>query len=166
MQVLQLKAPTIDEHALGAAQARRLRDWLVRQLHGHDGPWLLVFDSLDHVGQRDETLQLIEFLAGTAIRQLLPGLRVILLGYPNRLPIDPLESVLTEEIRDIGEPELRDFFKLLAKHAKLPISDQAIDLAVDKVLRQLPDERDQKLRELPKTVREVGNATFGRRVLQ
>jgi Effector-associated domain 1 len=165
---LGLEEPKIDEHAQESAQARRLRDWLVGQLqqHDRDGRWLLVFDSLDHVGQRDETLQLIEFLAGAAIRQRLPGLRVILLGYANRLAIDPLESVLTEEIRDIGEPELRDFFRLLAQHAKLPINDQAIDLAVHGVLSLLPDERERKLRQLPKAVREVGNAAFGRRVLQ
>jgi len=165
---LGLKEPTVDEHAQAAAQARRLRDWLVGQLQQHDrgGRWLLVFDSLDHAGQRDETLQLIEFLAGAAIRQRLAGLRVILLGYTNRLPIDPLESVLTEEIRDIGEPELRDFFRLLAQHAKLPISDDAIDVAVHWVLSLLPAERERKLHQLPKTVRDVGNSAFGRRVLQ
>ncbi len=164
---LGLPEPTIDEHAQGAAQARRLRDWLVRQLQpqDRDGRWLLVLDSLDHVAQRDDTLQLIEYLAGAAIRQRLAGLRVILLGYTNRLPIDPLESVLTEEIRDIGEPELQDFFRSLAQQVQVAISDQAIDLAVHGVLNLLPDERERKLRQLPKTVREVGNAAFGRKVL-
>jgi hypothetical protein len=164
---LRLPVPTIDEHAQGAAQAQRLRDWLVGQLQprDRDGRWLLVFDSLDHVGQRDDTLQLIEFIAGAAIRQRLAGLRVILLGYVNRLPIDPLESVLTEKIQDIGEPELRDFFRSLAEQAKVTISDQAVDFAVRGVLNLLPGEREQKLRQLPKTVREVGNAAFGRKVL-
>jgi hypothetical protein len=164
---LQLPEPTIDEHAQGAAQARRLRDWLVGQLQpqDRDGRWLLVFDSLDHVAQRDDTLQLIEFLAGAAIRQRLVGLRVILLGYTNRLPIDPLESVLTEEIRDIGEPELRDFYRSIAEGAKLAISDQAIDLAVHGVLSLLPSERERKIHQLSKTVREVGNAAFGLKVL-
>jgi hypothetical protein len=164
---LGLKEPAVDEHAQGATKARLLRDWLVGQLqqHDRDGRWLLVFDSLDHAGQRDETLQLIEFLAGAAIRQRLTGLRVILLGYANRLPVDPLESVLTEEIRDIGEPELREFFRLLAQHAKLPISDDAIAVAAHGVISLLPDERERKLGLLPKTVRAVGNAAFGQRVL-
>ena len=164
---LGLTEPKIDKHAQEAAQARRLRDWLVGQLqqHDRDGRWLLVFDSLDHVGQREETLQLIEFLAGAAIRQRLAGLRVILLGYANRLPIDPLESVLTEEIRDIGEPELRDFFRLLGQRSKPAMSDDAIDVAVHWVLSVLPHERGPKLRQLPKAVREVGNAAFGRKVL-
>jgi hypothetical protein len=165
---LGLPEPTIDEHAQGAAQAQRLRDWLVgmlqpRERDGHR--YLLVFDSLDHVAQRDDTLQLIEYIAGAAIRQRLAGLRVILLGYTNRLPIDPLESVLTEEVRDIGAPELREFFGSLAHQANLTITDQAIDVAVNSVLNLLPDERAGKLRQLPRTVREVGNAAFGRRVL-
>ena len=157
----------VDEHAQGATKARLLRDWLVGQLlqHDRDGRWLLVFDSLDHAGQRDETLQLIEFLAGAAIRQRLTGLRVILLGYANRLPVDPLESVLTEEIRDIGEPELREFFRLLAQHTNLTISDDAIATAANGVISLLPDERERKLGQLPKTVRAVGNAAFGQRVL-
>lgn len=164
---LKLPRPTVDEHAQGAAQAQRLRDWLVGQLNARDpsGRWLLVFDSLDHVAQREETLQLIEFLAGAAIRQRLDGLRVILLGYANRIPIRPLESVLTEEIRDIGAPELKDFFLTLVQQEKLAISDQAIDLAVQDVLNRLPAEREQKLYQLPRTVREVGNAVFGRQVL-
>jgi hypothetical protein len=164
---LGLPDPTIDEYAQGAAQPRRLRDWLVGQLlpRDGDGRWLLVFDSLDHVAQRDDTLQLIEYLAGAAIRQRLTGLRVILLGYDNRLPIDSLESVLTEEVRDIGEPELREFFWSLARQVELAISDQAIDLAVRRVLELLPNERERKLGQLQKTVREVGNVAFGTRVL-
>jgi hypothetical protein len=165
---LHLEEPAIDRHAQQTAQARRLRDWLVGQLQQNnpDGRWLLVFDSLDHVGQQEETLQLIELLAGAAIRQRLPGLRVILLGYANRLLIDPLESVLTEQVGDIGEPELREFFRMLAQQAKLPIRDDAIDLAVHGVLSRLPEDRGPKLRKLPETVREVGNAAFGRKVLQ
>jgi Effector-associated domain 1 len=165
---LGLTEPTIDEHAQGAAQAQRLRDWLVGQLQPleHGGRrWLLVFDSLDHPAQRDDTLQLIEFVAGAAIRQRVAGLRVILLGYANRLPISPLEAVLEEEIHDIGKPELRDFFLLLAQHAGLTISDQAVDLAVNAVLSLLPDEREGRLCQLQKTVREIGNAAFGRKVL-
>ena len=115
---LGLKEPTIDKHAQQAAQARRLRDWFVGRLQKHepDGRWLLVFDSLDHPGQREETLQLVEFLAGAAIGKRLPGLRVMLLGYADRLLIDPLDSVLTEEIGEIEEPQLRDFFRLLAQN--------------------------------------------------
>jgi hypothetical protein len=165
---LRLEKPSIDKHAPGATQARNLRDWLVGQLGSKDSDqrWLLVFDSLDHLGQRDETLQLIEFLAGAAIRQLLAGLRVILLGYANRLSIDPGDSVLTEEIRDIGESELREFFKSLAERANEAIRDDAVDIAVRKVLSELPDDRDRKLRQLPMVVRKVGNATFGRTILQ
>lgn len=157
----------IDGLAQKAAQARRLRDWLVGKLQEHDasGRWLLVFDSLDHLGQREETLQLIEFLAGAAIRQRLSGLRVILLGYANRLLIDPLDSVLTEEVGEIGEAELREFFRLLSQQVELAISDDAIDVAARSVLSLLPDERAPKLRQLPRVVRNVGNAAFGRKVL-
>ena len=164
---LALPPPTVDEYAQGAAQARYLRDWLVGQLlpRNGDGRWLLVFDSLDHAAQRDETLQLLEFLAGAAIRERLSGLRVILLGYANRLPIDVLDSVLTEEIKDIGEPELREFFRSLARHVKQAMSDEAIGVAVKDVLKRLPDNREQKLRQLPKMVRQVGNAAFGTEVL-
>jgi len=164
---LGLPPPTVDKYAQGAAQARYLRDWLVGQLlpRNGDGRWLLVFDSLDHVAQRDETLQLIEYLAGAAIRDRLTGLRVILLGYANRLPIDLLDSVLTEEIKDIGEPELREFFRSLARRVKLAMSDGAIEVAVNDVLRRLPDSREQRLRQLPKVVREVGNTAFGTEVL-
>ncbi len=164
---LGLPPPTVDKYAQGAAQARYLRDWLVGQLllRNGDGRWLLVFDSLDRVAQRDETLQLIEFLAGAAIRDRLTGLRVILLGYANRLPIDVLDSVLTEEIQDIGEPELREFFRSLARHVKLAMSDEAIEVAVNGVLRRLPDNREQKLRQLQKIVREVSNTAFGTEVI-
>jgi Effector-associated domain 1 len=164
---LGLDEPAIDGHAQEAAQARRLRDWLVGKLQQHDanGHWLLVFDSLDHLAQREETLQLIEFVAGAAIRQRLPGLRVILLGYVDRLPIDPLDSVLTEEIGEIGEAELREFFRLLSQQVKLAMSDEAVDVAARSVLDLLPAERALKLRQLPKVVRDVGNAAFGRKVL-
>lgn len=162
---LRLPPPTVDEHAQSAAQVQSLRDWLVGQLLDREGRWLFVFDSLDHVAQREETLQLIEYLAGAAIRRRLTGLRVVLLGYADRLPIDPLESVLTEEIGDIGEPELREFFQTLALGAQLTLTDQALDHAVRGVLDLLPRERDRKLRELSRTVRAVGNAAFGTRVL-
>lgn len=165
---LGLREPTVDRHAQAAAQVQSLRDWFVGRLQKQDRSghrWLLVVDSLDHVAQRDDTLQLIEFLAGAAIRQRLSGLRVILLGYANRIPIDPLDSVLTEEIGDIGEPELLDFFRSLAQQAGLAISDDAIKIAAQSVLNLLPAERERKFRQLPKTVREVGNAAFGRTVL-
>ena len=159
---LTLGEPAIDLHAQHSAQARRLGDWLVGQLQQNnpDGRWLLVFDSLDHIGQREETLQLIEFLAGAAIRKRLPGLRVILLGYANRLLIDPLESVLTEQIRDIGEPELLEFFRLHARNLRATISDDAIDVAVHWVLSLLPEDRGPKLQKLPETVRKVSNEVF------
>jgi hypothetical protein len=164
---LGLAEPRIDEHAQEAAQALRLRNWLTGRLREHDshGRWLLVFDSLDHVGQREETLQLIEFLAGAAIRRQPAGLRVVLLGYANRLAIDPLESVLTESIRDIGEPELRDFFRLLAQRANMALSEDAISVTARSVLSLLPPERASKLRQLPRTVRAVGNAALGQEVL-
>jgi hypothetical protein len=164
---LGLPLPKVDEHAQGAAQAQRLRDWLVRCLHDRDpdGRWLLVFDSLDHVAQREDTLQLIEFLAGAAIRQRLPGLRVILLGYADRLPIDPLESVLTEEVCEIGEPEIREFFQTLARLSQVSITDEALDLVVRGVMDMLPAGREQKLRHLARTIRAIGNAAFGRQVL-
>jgi hypothetical protein len=166
---LALGEPAIDLHAQQTAQARRLRDWLVVQLQQNnpDGRWLLVFDSLDHIGQREETVQLIEFLAGAAIREPLPGLRVILLGYANRLLIHPLESVLTEQVGDIGEPELREFFRLRAQHLRFTISDDAIDVAVHWVLSLLPEDRGPKLQKLPETVRKVSNTVFQpREVLQ
>jgi hypothetical protein len=165
---LGLPEPTVDRHAQSAAQVQSLRDWFVGKLQQDDRAgqrWLLMVDSLDHVAQRDDTLQLVEFLAGAAIRQRLAGLRVILLGYSNRIPIDPLDSVLTEEIGDIGPAELCDFFRSLARQSNLAISDDAIEVAADSVLRLLPAERDRKLRLLPGTVRNVGNAAFGRRVL-
>jgi hypothetical protein len=110
-------------------------------------------------------LQLIEFLAGAAIRRRVADLRIVLLGYTNRLPIDPLESVLTESVRDIGEPELRSFFELLAQRANVAISDDGITRAVGEVLSLLPPEREPKLRLLPKTVRAVCNTAFGKEVL-
>lgn len=164
---LGLSEPAIDQHAQGAAQARRLRDWLVGQLRPQEdsGRWLLVFDSLDHAAQRDETLQLIEFLARAAITQRPPGLRMILLGYVNRLPVDPLDTVLTETIEDIGEPELRGFYQALARQAGVTIAEDGIELAARDVLDRLPTDRGRKLSELAKTVREVGNAAFGMRLL-
>ena len=164
---LGLPEPTIDRYAQETAQARRLRDWLVGQLQqdNPDGRWLMVFDSLDHIGQREETLQLIEFLAGAAIRQRLTGLRVILLGYTDRLLLEPMESVLIEEIQDIGAPELLEFYRWLAQRENLPITEEAIDLAVQQVLSLLPDDRGARLRRLPATVRTVGNAAFGKKLL-
>jgi hypothetical protein len=71
---------------------------------------------------------------------------------------------LIEEIQDIGAPELREFYRWLAHREEQPISDQAIDLAVQAVLSRLPDDRE-RLRFLPATVREVGNAAFGMKLL-
>ena len=45
------------------------------------------------------------------------------------------------------------------------MSDEATEVAVNDVLKRLPDNREQKLRQLPKDVREVGNAAFGTEVL-
>ncbi|MFI6448606.1 effector-associated domain EAD1-containing protein [Kitasatospora sp. NPDC050543] len=163
---LKLPEPTVDQHAQGAGQARRLRDWLVGQLYDQTtgAEYVLVVDSLDQVPLRQDTAELIEHLAGAAIRHRLPGLRVILIGY-QRLELHTLDSVLTEPIGEIDRPVLCDFFHRLAEEVGVDLGTYVVGLVVDQLLQELPQEPALALRSLPERVRATANAVFEREVL-
>ncbi|GJF33299.1 hypothetical protein KNE206_59990 [Kitasatospora sp. NE20-6] len=164
---LKLPEPTVDHYAQGAAQARRLRDWLVGQLYDQcvGAKYLLVVDSLDHVPLQADTAALIDHLAGAAVRERLPGLRVMLLGYGHP-EIDALDSVLTEPVGTIDRRVLCDFFARLAAGLDVEIDPAVIDTVVDRMLTQLPADRADAIRRLPGTVRDTANAVFDREVLR
>ncbi|MEV8093147.1 effector-associated domain EAD1-containing protein [Kitasatospora sp. NPDC085879] len=164
---LKLPEPTVDQYAQGAAQARRLRDWLVGQLYDESvrAKYLLVVDSLDHVPLQADTAALIDHLAGAAIRERLPGLRVVLLGY-GRPGLDALDSVLTEPVGTIDRRVLCDFFARLATGLDTDIAPPVIENIVDRMLDMLPADRATAIRELPGTVRDTANAVFDRQVLR
>ncbi|WP_030275130.1 effector-associated domain EAD1-containing protein [Streptomyces sp. NRRL B-24484] len=164
---LKLPEPTVDQYAQGAAQARRLRDWLVGQLYDESvrAKYLLVVDSLDHVPLQADTAALIDHLAGAAIRERLPGLRVLLLGY-GRTGLGALDSVLTEPVGTIDRRVLCDFFGRLAAGLDTEIAPPVLENIVDRMLDMLPDDRAAAIRQLPGTVRDTANAVFDRQVLR
>ncbi|MCU7821230.1 effector-associated domain EAD1-containing protein [Kitasatospora sp. DSM 101779] len=164
---LKLPEPTVDQYAQGAAQARRLRDWLVGQLYDESvrAKYLLVVDSLDHVPLQADTAALIDHLAGAAIRERLPGLRVLLLGY-GRPGLAALDSVLTEPVGTIDRRVLCDFFGRLACGLDTEIAPPVIENIVDRMLDMLPADRAAAIRQLPDTVRDTANAVFDRQVLR
>ena len=104
-------------------------------------------------------------LAGAAIRERLPGLRVILLGYGHP-EIDALDSVLTEPIGPIDRRVLCDFFARLADRLDVDIAPPVIESVVDRMLALLPADRAAAVRSLPGTVRDTANAVFDRQVLR
>ncbi|MEV6211509.1 hypothetical protein [Kitasatospora sp. NPDC051914] len=164
---LKLPEPAVDQYAQGAAQARRLRDWLVGQLYDQSvhSKYLLVVDSLDHVPLQADTAALVDHLAGAAIRERLPGLRVILLGYGHP-ELDALDSVLTEPVGTIDRRVLCDFFTRLAAGLDVDIAPPVVENIVDRMLDMLPADRAAAIRRLPDTVRDTANAVFDRQVLR
>lgn len=164
---LRLSRPTVDRHAQGAAQAQQLRTWLVGELPvaGPSAKWVIVFDSIDHAPLPQETVQLMEYVAGAAILQRHPGLRVVLLGYTNQFPLNFWNVVLTEEIGPIGRPAICGFLTRLARANSMEITEDAVGLTADHVLQQLEKEPEGAVRKLPEVLARAANTVFGKEVL-
>lgn len=164
---LRLRQPTVDRDAPGAAQAQQLRTWLVGELPADPGAqWVIVFDSIDHARLSQDTVQLMEYIAGAALLQRHPGLRVVLLGYANRFPLNLGNLVLTERLGAIGKPAVSDFLRTLAEDCGTPITDDAIEVTAEHVLQQLEKAPDGGgLDALHGLLAQAACAVFGREVL-
>ncbi|KQV04419.1 MULTISPECIES: effector-associated domain EAD1-containing protein [unclassified Kitasatospora] len=163
---LRLGAPTMDQYAPGAAQAVGLVDWLVGELN-HPSPkcqYVFVIDGLDRVLVLEETGNLLALLAGAALREKIPGLRVVLLGY-SRFDLSPLDSVLTEDVRPIDEPVICDLFLRLADLAEVDLDREGAELAAKHVFRLLPKDPRQRIGRMSEVIRTVEVRLFGREVL-
>ncbi|KDN82070.1 effector-associated domain EAD1-containing protein [Kitasatospora cheerisanensis] len=164
---LGLAAPAVDPSAEDGGEAVDLVDWLVGELGRDSSPdcrYVFVIDSVDRVRMLEETESLISFLAGAALREKIPGLRVVLLGY-SRLDLSPLDSVLSEVVRPVDEQVVRELFLRLADLAEVDLDRDAAALAAEHVFRLLPADPGQRLGELSNAIRTVEEGLFGRVVM-
>jgi hypothetical protein len=152
----------VNPHEQDESLAVLMRNWLIKHMPDEGDPLLLVFDSLDQISLRPDTLELIESLALAAINEQLPRTRMILLGYADDRPTLQLPAgVAREEIGEIGEKQLCEFFEEVAKHAKRRIKGITVHRAVQRVLADLPPDRVQALRQLPEAIKVVADTVFG-----
>lgn len=87
---------------------------LTGQLGDKNDPWWVVIDGFTHITLSPSVDDLIKQLA-TRTRMTLPGLRLILLSYPERLPPDVERVVLREDIHPIEDRDLFNFFDQVYK---------------------------------------------------
>jgi hypothetical protein len=93
---------------------------LTGQLGDKNDPWWVVIDGFTHITLSQPVDDLVKQLA-TRSRMTLPGLRLVLLSYPERLPPDVERVVLREDIRPIDDRDLSNFFdQLYQERAQSP----------------------------------------------
>ena len=82
---------------------------LAGRLNDLTTPWWLVIDGFNYVTLSQPVNDLIGELA-VRISQTLPGLRMILLGYHDKLPLEAERATIYEEIGEIVQEDLFTFF--------------------------------------------------------
>ncbi|WP_027345048.1 AAA family ATPase [Hamadaea tsunoensis] len=141
---LPLPRPVSDAYAALSTKARRRRDHLVGRLveRANSGapPLLLFIDSIDHAILSADALEMIDHLIEMAVYDDVPGLRIVLLGYPRQLPRDAMGSVLHEVIGLLTGQDIGDALRRVAHDLGHAISDAAVDQAVAWILAGRPDD--------------------------
>lgn len=88
----------IDDEAQGARRAIKLKNWFVGRTRDFTDEQWIVLDDLDHPGVPTQTLDLVELLALAVVKNAIPHLRMILLGYERPIRPDIGRDILFERL--------------------------------------------------------------------
>jgi hypothetical protein len=113
----------------------------------------VVIDGFGSVVLPQPTLDLIKELA-VRIDRSLSGFRLILLGYGDSFPPCVLPQVERESIRPIGIEEVTEFFGRAYQQLKIPVTEQALEDSVSRVLEDLDPHQEDFLFHLEQRVRD------------
>jgi hypothetical protein len=130
-----------------ARSNRSLVSTFVNCVEGQELPVWVVVDGYDHMKARREIVELMAELADRAERTCLK-LRVILLGWDERLPPKLAVHVLHEEIEPITREVLEEFFTVYLRHQKQPRSPEGVRRAVELVEERAGNDFAENLGEI------------------
>jgi hypothetical protein len=143
---VQLGFPIKDDIFTQGAQAAwwgfELADWLARQADKSGKDCWIVLDGFENSGVPEPTQEFIQHLLQACAKR--DRLRLILLDFrEDRIPAEIQSVILVEQLREISETELRQFFVDLYTHYGVPADGEAAQYAGE-VWEQV-----QELRETP-----------------
>lgn len=118
---------------------------LTGQLGNKSDSWWVVMDGFTHVTLSPPVDDLVKELSSRA-RLTLPGLRMVLLSYPDSLPSDVEKVALRENIFPIEERDLINFFHQVYTERNKTPSAKDIAERIGEVWRAV-DRKDPKLME-------------------
>jgi hypothetical protein len=135
--------PAYDEHAHPDNQARTLASSILRQVRSSGSSWLFVFDGIDRPTLTPEAFRLIETIAVDAATRVDTPLKVAILGYDNLLPDGAEAAAIREVIGPIDRPEIQKCLEDTAVHLSVPVTQEAIDAALERILPGGPAARPE-----------------------
>jgi len=146
----------VEKEAEPARQAIALTGWLAGKLSSRTERWLVMLDGLDRASLSQGARDLVDKLIEKTAKQALRGFNLVVVGYEREIA-DPRVLLLREPLNPIGESEIGEFFRGVAKQVGRPIDEEGVGVAVAKVLADLADPR-----VLHQRIFEVSSAVFGR----
>lgn len=108
MNLSENTVPQVDKEQ-DSRWSGRFCDRLAGRLNNLTTPWWLVIDGFNYVTLSQPVNDLIGGLA-VRISQTLPGLRMVLLGYHDKLPLDAERATIYDETGPIKQEDLFSFF--------------------------------------------------------
>jgi hypothetical protein len=129
---VQMGFPIKDDIFVQGAQSAwwtfELADWLARQADKSGKACWIVLDGFEHPAVPQPTHEFIQHLLQACAKR--DRLRLILLDFrEDRIPAEIHSFILVEQLREISETELRQFFGDLYAHHGVPINGGAAQLA-------------------------------------
>ncbi len=131
---------------VGDRWAQELCDWLVEKIRRlNDQRAWIALDGFSNPDLPNETKTFINFLI-SAVDRRLPLVRLILLDYERRsLPRDLQPFVHSEDIQDIDQVELKNFFRTSFDYQGIDYDDQQLQALATKILRGVPSDQSRML---------------------
>jgi hypothetical protein len=114
-------------------------------------PIWIVIDSFNLVLLPTPTVGLLREIAVRINRQL-ANVRLVLLGYGDTLPSHVSAMIEEEKIAPIGETELIEFFATAFPERNLPVTDETIADAVERVFERIDPRQPDFLIKLPPVI--------------
>lgn len=153
--------PERDPHAQVAKWVQELRDWIIGEVNCLEESWCVVIDGFQQTVISNETLDLIKYLAAWADNEM-PVLSFVLLGYSDKLPAEENSNIRREDISQIEDIDLKEFFEQLYAEKNVPVNSELVDSAITTVNSriQIPRSDPRYLPSLAQAVREVAEQLF------
>lgn len=143
---------------------RRFCDRLTGRLNDSATPWWLVIDGFNYVTLSQPVKDLVGELA-TRISKTLPGLRMVLLGYEDNLPLDAQPAAIYDTTGPIGDEDLTSFFYQVYQEHNVTHFPLDIAQRVAEVLRAVNPTDKRRLETLSAEVSKVTKSITGQEVM-
>ena len=135
------------QHGQAASWNIDLCGWFTAQVDSREQETWVVIDGLDHGPARNETTELLKQLAVMAENET-QKLRMVFLGFPHTLPGHVESVVMHEQIEELGDETLDEFFTRFFLHMDQGADPQAVTKAAEAVRALAGEEPEGRLRRL------------------